>query len=289
MKTMNWEESVETLKKIREDGYRKSHEVIAIWIDCLSHFTHKLGDDAWVIYEQVAIAALDCGRDDIAEVQCIRKLRHRFSSSQRVRRLEGMYYESKRKFEEAREIYDKILKADETDLMTRKRKIAILKAQHQSSEAIKELNKHLLHFQSDYDSWMELCDLYLSEQDYAKAAFCMEELLLSNPHNHLYYQKYAEIKYTQGTADNLHIARSYFAQAIKINPNNMRALYGLYLTTNTLATSTKPKEKKEHTKMLKTMSWASDQIRKKVKSTPLPVNDNLIDATDYLFESLKIA
>lgn len=40
---------------------------------------------------------------------------------------------------------------------------------------------------------------------------------------------YFQIKYTQGTVDNLIIARSYFAQAIKINPNNMRALYGLYL------------------------------------------------------------
>ncbi len=36
---------------------------------------------------------------------------------------------------------------------------------------------------------MELCDLYILEQDYAKAAFCCEELLLHNPHNHIYFQK----------------------------------------------------------------------------------------------------
>ena len=28
-----------------------------------------------------------------------------------------------------------------------------------------------------------------SKQDYAKASFCCEELILQNPHNHLYYQK----------------------------------------------------------------------------------------------------
>lgn len=36
------------------------------------------------------------------------------------------------------------------------------------------------------------------------------------------------------------------------------------------------------------MSWASEKIKKKMESTP-EVNDDLIEATDYLFESLKIA
>jgi hypothetical protein len=36
---------------------------------------------------------------------------------------------------------------------------------------------------------MELCELYILEQDYAKAAFCCEELILQNPHSHLYYQR----------------------------------------------------------------------------------------------------
>lgn len=49
----------------------------------------------------------------------------------------------------------------------------------------------------DQEAWQELCDLYLGEQEYAKAAFCMEELILHNPHNHLFHQRLAEIKYTQ--------------------------------------------------------------------------------------------
>lgn len=50
---------------------------------------------------------------------------------------------------------------------------------------------------SDQEAWHELCDLYLQEQDYSKAAFCIEELILHNPHSHLIYQRYAEIKYSQ--------------------------------------------------------------------------------------------
>ena len=47
---------------------------------------------------------------------------------------------------------------------------------------------------SDFDAWMELCDLYLQLQDYEKASFCMEELIMSNPHNHLFHQRYAEVR-----------------------------------------------------------------------------------------------
>jgi len=50
---------------------------------------------------------------------------------------------------------------------------------------------------SDQEAWHELCDLYLQEQEYSKAAYCMEELILHNPHSHLIYQRYAEIKYSQ--------------------------------------------------------------------------------------------
>lgn len=49
---------------------------------------------------------------------------------------------------------------------------------------------------SDFEAWLELCDLYLLEMDYAKAAFCMEELLLAHPYNHLFYQKYAEVMHS---------------------------------------------------------------------------------------------
>lgn len=50
---------------------------------------------------------------------------------------------------------------------------------------------------ADQEAWMELCDLYISQQEWNKAAFCVEELMLHSPFNHLYLQRYAEIKYTQ--------------------------------------------------------------------------------------------
>jgi hypothetical protein len=40
-----------------------------------------------------------------------------------------------------------------------------------------------------------------------------------------------QIKYTIGGTENLEVARSYYAQAVKLGPNNMRALYGLLLVS----------------------------------------------------------
>ena len=57
-----------------------------------------------------------------------------------------------------------------------------------------EMLKFLLNrYQADFEAWNELCLLYLTECDYKKAAFCMEELILSNPHNHVFMSKYAEV------------------------------------------------------------------------------------------------
>lgn len=82
---------------------------------------------------------------------------------------------------------------------------------------------------TDLEAWQELSELYITELDFSKAAFCVEELILHNPHNHLLHQRYADIKYSQGGAENLEIARTYYFQALKLNPKNIRALYGVYL------------------------------------------------------------
>jgi len=38
-----------------------------------------------------------------------------------------------------------------------------------------------------------------------------------------------QIKYTMGDADSMSMARSYYAQALKLNNKNVRALYGFFL------------------------------------------------------------
>lgn len=46
--------------------------------------------------------------------------------------------------------------------------------------AIRELNTYLETFINDTEAWLQLSELFLQDCDFAKAAFCFEELLLSN-------------------------------------------------------------------------------------------------------------
>lgn len=130
---------------------------------------------------------------------------------------------------------------------------------------------------ADTEAWQELSELYITEQDFNKAAFCLEELILHSPHNHLLHQRYADIKYTQGGLENTELARSYYCQAIKLNPKNMRALYGLYLSASTIATSQKcqSQKKKEAAKLT---DWVLNEIQNQYKNVEIADINNRLGA-----------
>jgi len=181
-----------------------------------------------LILEQVFKSALLCSQQSIA-YECLEQLTKQFkSTSRRLSILKAMFYESTEEYDRAEEIYASLLKDNETDAIVRKRQISLLKEQNKIREAINELNSYLELYQTDQEGWSELCDLYLSEHEYIKAAFCAEELILINPHNHLNHERYASICYSHGDYDK---ARAYYFSTIKLNPNNIRALYGIILTS----------------------------------------------------------
>ncbi|KAF0045060.1 hypothetical protein F2P81_001589 [Scophthalmus maximus] len=243
MYDVGWEEMRDKLRKWREDNCRNSEQIVDVGEELIGEHSSKLGDDIWIIYEQVMIAALDCSRDDLA-LTCLQELRKQFPDSHRVKRLSGMRLEALERYDEANKHYDTILQDDPTNTAARKRKISILKAQGKSAEAIRELNEYLEH--------------------YGKAAFCLEELMMTNPHNHLYCEQYAEVKYTQGGLENLELSRKYFAQALRLNNRNMRALFGLYMSASHIAASPKVSAKVKKDNM-KYAAWAATQINRAYK------------------------
>ncbi|XP_046396800.1 ER membrane protein complex subunit 2-like [Ischnura elegans] len=259
--SMSWPEARDLFRSWRELNDRKSCEVVNLWENVLRKKIHKLGDEKLMVYEQVCLAALDTNRMDIAD-QCLLALKKEFSGSLRVRKLQAMKLEAMERYDEALEILDNIIRRDETNAAPRKRRVAILKARGRISEAIKELTEYLKKFMSDQEAWQELSDLYLMETDFPRAAFCMEELLLQNPHNHLVHQRYAEIRYTQGGYENMELARAHYCQAIKLNPNNIRALYGLFLTSSNIALSPKTTSQKRKDAG-KLAQWALRQIQER--------------------------
>ncbi|XP_055782303.1 ER membrane protein complex subunit 2-like [Salvelinus fontinalis] len=289
MYDVTWEEMRDKLRKWREDNHRNSEQIVDVGEELISEHASKLGDDIWIIYEQVMIAALDCSRDDLAWT-CLQELKRQFPGSQRVKRLAGMRLEALEKYEDASKQYDSILQDDPTNTAARKRKISILKAQGKSAEAIRELNEYLEQFVGDQEAWHELSELYINEHDYGKAAFCLEELMMTNPHNHLYCEQYAEVKYTQGGLENLELSRKYFAQALKLNNRNMRALFGLYMSASHIAASPKVNAtvKKANVKYA---TWATNQINRAYQLAGRGTKENKcsVKAVEEMLESITMS
>ncbi|KAG5670939.1 hypothetical protein PVAND_001168 [Polypedilum vanderplanki] len=254
---LSWSEAKDLLRKWRDDNERKSDEVVQIFEYCLADKIKKLGTERLIILEQVFVAALDCSRIKLAE-DCIRVLISEFPESLRVMKLKAMLLEALERYDDALDVLESIIKKDETNAAARKRKVAILKAKGQISDAIKELCDYLKKFMSDQEAWHELCNLYLIEGDFTKASFCMEEVLLHNPYSHLVHQRIGDIRYTIGGQENIEIAKSYYAQAVKLNGNNLRALYGLYLCCSHIATSKAQVTKRKEAQKLAT--WAMSKI-----------------------------
>ncbi|OQR76581.1 tetratricopeptide repeat protein 35-like [Tropilaelaps mercedesae] len=204
---------------------------------------------------------------------CLQRLSQQYPGSHRVRRLKAMQLEAHGRFDDAAKIYDALLAEDETNSSIHKRRIAMLKAQDLIPEAIEKLCEYLKRFQSDHEAWLELCNLYIAENDFVKAAFCMEELIMAQPHNHLYHQRYAELQYLIATVDSVELSRAYFAQvtdyyglaathnkALKLNPRNHSALFGFYSAAQWLGACPKfsSQKKRENQKYL---DWGAQQIR----------------------------
>ncbi|PKU72249.1 ER membrane protein complex subunit 2-A [Dendrobium catenatum] len=240
-------EAWEYLCLVRKLKARRSEKVLRHGIFILnSHIARsKLGGEEWTLYEQVAVAAMDCHRNDIAN-DCIEALSKKFPGSIRVGRLKGMLLEAKGAWPDAEKIYAQLLVDNPLDQIILKRKVAIAKAQGNLAAAVEYLNNYLETFMADHDAWRELAELYISIQMYKQAAFCYEELILSQPTIPLYHLAYADVLYTMGGLENLQAAKKYYASTINLTGGkNTRALYGICLSSVAINQLTKGRNKDE--------------------------------------------
>jgi len=236
---MNFENSCTYLSSIRVQKKNEPIIVASVGENLIDNYYGSLGEDKWIILEQVSVAALEIGNFELSK-KCINLLKEKFSPSLRVNRLIGMYHEAKGDFEKATKIYDQLLKNENTDTATMKRKIALSIESGYKEAAIKGLVEYLSVFMADTEAWSELGDLYLSEQMYKQALFCYEELILAEPQNYHYYTKCAEIKYTLGGIENIKDAINYYSLSLDISTvNNVRSLFGICLCITLMKTFNK--------------------------------------------------
>ncbi|CAD5332916.1 unnamed protein product [Arabidopsis thaliana] len=259
----------EYLCLVRNLKVRRSEKVLKHGSSILNDQKKRsaLGPDEWTLNEQVAIAAMDCQCLGVAQ-NCIKALQTKFPGSKRVGRLEALLLEAKGLWGEAEEAYASLLEDNPLDQAIHKRRVAISKALGKPSIAIELLNKYLELFMADHDAWRELAELYLSLQMYKQAAFCYEELILSQPTVPLYHLAYAEVLYTIGGVENIISARKYYAATVDLTGGkNTRALLGICLCASAIAQLSKGrnKEDKDATTAPELHSLAAAAVEKEYK------------------------
>lgn len=235
----------EYLCLVRKLKVRRSDRVLKHGLSILNDPKKRssLGPDEWTLYEQVAVAAMDCQSLVVAK-DCIKVLQKKFPESKRVGRLEGMLLEAKGAWAEAEKAYSSLLEDNPLDQVIHKRRVAMAKAQGNVSVAIEWLNKYLEIFMADHDAWRELAEIYVSLQMYKQAAFCYEELILSQPMVPLYHLAYADVLYTLGGLENLQNAKKYYASTIDLTGGkNTRALFGICLCSSAIGQIAKGRNK----------------------------------------------
>jgi len=184
--------------------------------------------------------------------------RKQFPSSIRVEKLKGIHCESCKKYDDAEKIYKKILAEKPEDTVVRKRMIVMQKQRGKTQEAIADLVAYLDSFSVDPEVWHELAELYIDVGALTRAAFCFEELMLSNPRSMYHILTYAELLYSAGEIEQ---SRKYFSLGAYLDGTCLRALWGLYMCNMALAEKEKNKDPSASARMEELQAQTVQKIR----------------------------
>ncbi|CAF0848670.1 unnamed protein product [Rotaria sordida] len=110
------ESAIEKLRKYRDEDYHLHDEIIELWANILSECDLSiLGDEKWLILEQVFKSALHCSKESMAH-QCLERIEKQFEkTSPLLITLNAMYFESIEDFEKAEQICSTLIEENETD------------------------------------------------------------------------------------------------------------------------------------------------------------------------------
>ena len=200
--------------------------------------------------EQVCIAAYDLGDIDIAE-RCLMELEARLAAmagsggstgdnippmGMRYKLLLALRHESLYEYQEAMSIYTTMLRENPANSYAAKRKYCCVLATTSSSPssssssidgAIQELNEYINDHPGDIAAWYQMSQQCLSLCDYTSAAYCLEEVILGSPLDSTLHCQLAELYCTLGGIEYSKLARKHMCMALHVEPNNLRAWYGL--------------------------------------------------------------
>ncbi|KAG6380339.1 TPR-like protein [Boletus reticuloceps] len=263
---MNVQAALDQLATYRSQNTRASQDIFEKGALVLEkNVVHKMGDECWGFLEQLALAAIDVGRLDVADVrtcysrierlrsptsrrrqECLRTLNAKFPGSPRVDCLTGIRMEATEAPDIALKYYAELLEADPTHAAVWKRRISIFRRTGKIDKAVHELSQYLDTFYTDVEGWLELADIYATSNQYEYSLQSLEHVLLLAPQNPFYVLQAAETGYTAG---DLALAIKMFLMVVDMTDGDdseslvestplgitVRAWYGVKLCTRRMA------------------------------------------------------
>ncbi|KAK7521961.1 uncharacterized protein IWZ02DRAFT_127930 [Phyllosticta citriasiana] len=213
----------------------------------LSLIFNTESQEVWATHENLLLCCVRTG-DDRAARQCLERLTARFGAeNQRVQALKFLYESATAVDDKALrgvlEEVERLVREDPTNLLLRKRRVAILRTLNRPAEATAALVDLLDFSPTDAESWAELSDLYLAQNLYSQAIFALEEVLLITPFAWNVQARMGELLYISATATGSNEGNSLknlcesvrrFCRSIELCDNYLRGYYGLKLTTKHL-------------------------------------------------------
>jgi hypothetical protein len=223
--------------------------------------SHSLGDaERLSALEQTFISALDVGDESLADL-CLEGIRSSVmspesggdgssSASSRYRRLLGLRHESRGEYDIAYALYDDMMRENPSNAYAARRRYCVASAsadaattsgaggkkaggrRGEDDDAVvaipaKALDDYLRDRPGDVAAWNEMAEMCLSTCDYAGAAYCLEEVVLGCPLDSCVHVRLAEAYCTMGGLAYAKLGRKHMAMAVRLDPDNLRAWYGL--------------------------------------------------------------
>lgn len=194
--------------------------------------------DYWDTLSEMCRAASECGERHTAE-KILFRIEQRFPNSLRCRVLKAEMLEAQGRRSEAMDLYIQVVATQPTSPIAYKRQIAVLKSELRWSEAVALTNHYLSIYAQDAEAWTELCAMSLRLGRLSHALFAASELIVNEPQNYANHLLLAEIYKTMApTKHNLQMALvHYVTSANQRKTGNLRALYGIWLTSTLLINS----------------------------------------------------
>ncbi|KNG77578.1 hypothetical protein PFMG_03637 [Plasmodium falciparum IGH-CR14] len=222
--------NVKSLQRNYEICLEKNIQELIIYygIKLLKKYGKKNSIYKWNLYEEILKACIELKLYEYVDIY-FKKLNDRFGhlNGKKIEILKGMVYELKDKNDEALCIYKNYIYNDPSDLLIRAKIVKLKKkVEGNINNVIQILNDHLKEFPVDVEAWHELGEIYLKNCYYTYALYCFEEILMHAPKNLYYILSCAELHYTISQYE---LSSKYFCLSLKLQKNNLRALWGIVL------------------------------------------------------------